>query len=60
MIALKKQSGTKEDLVGLVSRIFTKEDDNFFTALVRLSYEIEAQDSAPYATVPYDLPFNAK
>lgn len=58
--ALKEQSGTKQDVVGLVSRVFTQQDDNFFTTLVRLSYEIEAQDTAPFATVPYDVLFNSK
>lgn len=37
-------------MTGLVSRVFTQQDDNFFTALVRLGYEIEAQDTAPFAT----------
>jgi hypothetical protein len=58
--ALKEQSGTRQDVTGLVSRVFTQQDDNFFTALVRLGYEIEAQDNAPFATVPYDVLFNSK
>lgn len=45
--ALREQSGTKQDVVGLCSSAFTKQPDNFFTALVRLSYEIEEQDTAP-------------
>ena len=47
-------------MIGLVSRVFTQQDDSFFTALVRLSYEIEAQATAPFATVPYDVLFNSK
>jgi hypothetical protein len=58
--ALKEQSGTRQDVTGLVSRVFTQQDGNFFTALVRLSYEIEAQDTAPFAMVPYDVLFNSK
>jgi hypothetical protein len=58
--ALKEQSGTRQDVVAVVSRVFTQQDDNFFTALVRLSYEIEAQDSTPFGHVPYDLLFNSK
>lgn len=60
VIALREQSGTKEDVTKVVSRVFTQQDDNFFTALVRLSYEIAEQDSAPFAKVPYDLLFNSK
>jgi hypothetical protein len=58
--ALKDQSGTKQDVTGIVSRVFTQQDDSFFTALVRLSYEIEAQGTTPFATVPYDVLFNSK
>ena len=47
-------------MIGLVSPVFTQQDDSFFTALVRLSYEIEAQATAPFATVPYDVLFNSK
>ena len=47
-------------MTGLVSRVFTQQDDNFFTALVRLSYEIEPQDTAPFADLPYDVLFNGK
>lgn len=60
VVALKEQSGTKQDVIGLVSRVFTQQEDNFFTALVRISYEIEAQDTTPFATVPYDVLFNSK
>jgi hypothetical protein len=45
-------------VIGLVSRVFTQQDDSFFTALVRLSYEPQA--TAPFATVPYDVLFNSK
>ena len=40
--------------------MFTQQEDNFFTALVRLGYEIEELDTTPFANVPYDLLFNRK
>ncbi len=58
--ALKQQSKSKQDVLGLVSRAFTQQDDNFFTALVRLGYEIQEQDDAPFADVPFDILFNTK
>ena len=36
--ALKKQSGTKQDVVSTLSRVFTQQDERFFEALVRISY----------------------
>lgn len=60
VVALKEQSGTKQDVVGVVSRVFTRQEDNFFTALMRLSYEIEGQETTPFADVPYDVLFNNK
>jgi energy-coupling factor transporter ATP-binding protein EcfA2 len=58
--ALRAQSGTKQDVVGAISRVFTRQDDNFFTALVRISYEVEQQEDAPFAELPYDVLFNDK
>ncbi|WP_202817409.1 hypothetical protein [Ornithinimicrobium sp. CNJ-824] len=60
IIALKEQSQTRQDIVAVVSRVFTQQEDNFFTAMVRLSYEIEAQEETPFASVPYDVLFNSK
>ena len=60
VVALQKQSGTRQDVISIVSRVFTRQEDNFFTALVRLSYEIEEQDTAPFADIPYDVLFNSK
>ena len=60
VVALKEQSGTKQDVVGVVSRVFTQQEDNFFTALVRLTYEIGAQETTPFVDVPYDVLFNSK
>lgn len=58
--ALKVQSGTKQDVVTTISRVFTQQDDSFFTALVRISYEVEQQEDAPFADLPHDLLFNDK
>lgn len=58
--ALRDQSGTKQDVVATISRVFTRQDDNFFSALVRISYEVEQQDDAPFAELPYDVLFNDK
>lgn len=57
--ALKKVSGTKVDIPGLVSQVFTQQDDNFFDALTRISYEVERLDEAPFPDVPYDRLFNS-
>lgn len=58
--ALKQQSGTKQDVISAISRAFTKHDDNFFTALVRISSDIKEQDGSPFAAIPYDVLFNSK
>lgn len=58
--ALKVQSGTKQDVVTTISRVFTQQDDSFFAALVRISYEVEQQEDAPFADLPHDLLFNDK
>lgn len=58
--ALKDQAQTKQNVDEIVSRVFTQQEDNFFTALVRLSYEIEEQDAAPFSDVPYETLFNSK
>lgn len=60
VLALQEQSRTRQDVIAIVSRVFTQQQDSFFTALVRLSYEIEEQDTAPFADIPYDLLFNSK
>ena len=58
--ALRAQSGTKQDVAETISRVFTQQDDNFFNALVRISYEVEQLEDAPFADLPYDLLFNDK
>ncbi|MCT1716047.1 hypothetical protein [Dermabacter hominis] len=58
--ALTAQSGTKQDVIATVSRMFTQSDDKFFDALVRVSYEIEQLEDARFAELPHDLLFNEK
>jgi len=60
VLALKAQSGTKQDVAAIISRVFTQQEDNFFTALVRVAYEVEAQEEALFAELPYDLLFNTR
>lgn len=58
--ALKAQSGTKGDVIAILSHVFTQEDDKFFEALARISYEVEQMEDIPFADLPYDLMFNDK
>jgi ABC-type Mn2+/Zn2+ transport system ATPase subunit len=59
--ALKTQSGTKRDVIATLSRVFTQQDDMFFEALVRISYEVEQlEEDTPFSDLPYDLLFNDK
>jgi hypothetical protein len=57
---IKAQAGTRQDVSKLISRSFTKEDDNFFVALSRIYEELTKQSGAPFANVPYDILFNEK
>jgi energy-coupling factor transporter ATP-binding protein EcfA2 len=58
--ALKEQAGTKRDVISALSQVFTQQDDKFFEALVRITYEVEQLEDAPFADLPYDLLFNDK
>jgi len=60
LAALKSQAKTKQDVLRRVSLTFTKEPDNFFIALTRVHEELLAQETAPFADVPYDVIFNDK
>ena len=55
---LKKTARTKQDPAALVSQLFTQQDDNFFGALTRVSYEVEQLEDPPFADLPYDTLFN--
>lgn len=58
--ALKTQSGTKQDVASSLSRVFTQQNDRFFEALVRISYEVEQLEDTRFADLPYDVLFNDK
>lgn len=58
--ALKTQSGTNQDVASTLSRVFTQQNDRFFEALVRISYEVEQLEDTRFADLPYDVLFNDK
>ncbi|WP_426721928.1 phage infection protein [Corynebacterium auriscanis] len=58
--ALRDQSGTKQDVIATVSRVFTQEADNFFEALARVEYEVDQLEDTRFADLPYDVLFNEK
>jgi len=57
--ALKKTARTKQDVGLLVSQTFTTDDDNFFGALTRVSYEVAQMEEPVFADIPYDILFNS-
>ncbi|MDZ4858048.1 MAG: phage infection protein [Candidatus Hydrogenedentes bacterium] len=58
--ALKEQSKSKKDLKKEVSLTFTKSEDTFDRALIRVKDEVAAQKEAPFADVDYDKIFDEK
>lgn len=58
--ALKEQSGSKKNLENEISSTFTKSEDEFFIALLRINDELHNQKDAPLANVPYDKIFDEK
>ena len=58
--ALKEQSGSKKDLEKEISSTFTKSDDEFYRALIRVKDEVLAQKDAPFADIHYDTIFDEK
>lgn len=58
--ALKEQSGSKKDLEKEISATFTKSEDEFFIALVRIKDELVTQKDAPFADISYDRIFDEK
>ncbi|CCE98471.1 conserved hypothetical protein (plasmid) [Sinorhizobium fredii HH103] len=58
--ALKVQSGSKRDLEKEVSAAFTKGDDQFYKALMRVDEELATQKDTPFADVAYDVIFDEK
>lgn len=57
---IQKTVGTKKDFRPEISRAFTRRNDNFETAILRVESEIERQTEAPFANVKYDVVFNPK
>jgi len=58
--AIKEQSGSKKNLEKEISSAFTKSDEEFYRALLRVKDEVLEQKDAPYAYVQYDTIFDEK
>lgn len=58
--ALKKQSGSKKDLEKEISSTFTRADNDFYTAILRVKDEVRAQSNAPFESIAYDTIFDDK
>ena len=58
--ALKEQSNSKKDLEKEISTTFTKSDDEFYRALIRVKDEVLAQKDSPFADIIYDRIFDEK
>lgn len=58
--ALKEQSGSKKNLENEISSTFTKSDDEFYRALIRVKDEVLALKDAPFADIQYDRIFDEK
>ena len=58
--ALKEQSGSKKDIEKEISSTFTKSDDEFYRALIRVKDELQAQKEVPFADIQYDTIFDDK
>jgi hypothetical protein len=58
--ALREQSGSKRKLDAEISATFTKTDDEFYKALLRIEPELLAQKDASFATIDYDTLFDDK
>jgi hypothetical protein len=58
--ALKEQSSSKKELEKEISSTFTRSDEEFYRALIRVRDEVLAQKDAPFAGVNYDTIFDEK
>jgi len=58
--ALKVQSGSKKNLEKEISSTFTRSDNKFYLALIRIKEEVLAQKDAPFADIRYDTIFDEK
>ncbi|REF73488.1 phage infection protein (plasmid) [Paracoccus versutus] len=60
LAAMKEQSGSNRDLAAEISATFTRTQNQFLTAVLRINDEINIQTDAPFAAIPYDLIFDPK
>jgi len=60
LAAMKEASKSKRDLAAEISATFTKRDDEFFKAIVRVSDEVKEEKESPFAKIAYDLVFDEK
>jgi hypothetical protein len=58
--ALKEQSKSKKDLEKEISSTFTKSNNEFYRALIRIRDELVAQQDTPFADIHYDTIFDEK
>ncbi len=58
--AMKEQSASRKDLEKEISSTFTRSDNEFYRALIRVKDEVLAQKDAPFADIKYDLIFDDK
>jgi hypothetical protein len=58
--SVKEQSGSKKHLEKEISAAFTRSEDEFYVALIRIKEELLAQKDAPFAAVHYDKIFDDK
>jgi hypothetical protein len=60
LAALKAQSGTKKDIAKEISLTFTREEQQFYRALIRIRDELASQKGHPFGGVNYDIIFDEK
>jgi hypothetical protein len=58
--ALKEQCKSKKELEKEISSTFTKTDNEFYRALIRVKDEVVAQKDSPFADISYDTIFDDK
>lgn len=58
--AIKAQAKSKKDIQAELSFAFTRRTNDFDTALMRISKELENQTDAPFADIEYDTVFDEK
>jgi hypothetical protein len=58
--ALKEQSRSKKDIEKEISATFTKVENDFFRAIIRVKDEVLGQQDSPFANIDYDVIFDGK